>query len=104
MLLIPCPWCGPRDETEFALRRRGAHRAARRHRRADRRGVGRLPLHAQEPEGRHLEHWVHAYGCRRWFNVERDTVSYRITAVYKPGEPAAAGDRSDAVSERCMTA
>ena len=38
------------------------------------------------PRGRHLEQWVHAYGCRRWFNVERDTVTYAITAVYKPGE------------------
>jgi sarcosine oxidase delta subunit len=31
---------------------------------------------------------VHAYGCRRWFNVVRDTVTYRITAVYKAGESA----------------
>ena len=38
------------------------------------------------PKGRHREQWGHAYGCRRWFNVERDTVTYRITAVYKPGE------------------
>jgi sarcosine oxidase subunit delta len=36
--------------------------------------------------GRHLEQWVHTYGCRRWFNVARDTVTYRISAVYKPGE------------------
>ena len=53
MLLIPCPWCGPRDETEFSLRRRGAHRAARRTpTRSPTREWARLPLHAQEPAGR----------------------------------------------------
>ena len=36
--------------------------------------------------GRHLEQSVHSYGCRRWFNLERDTVTYRISAIYKPGE------------------
>jgi sarcosine oxidase delta subunit len=30
---------------------------------------------------------VHAYGCRRWFNVARDTASYVIEASYKPGDP-----------------
>jgi sarcosine oxidase subunit delta len=29
---------------------------------------------------------VHAHGCRRWFNVRRNTVTYQITAVYKVGE------------------
>ena len=52
MLLIDCPWCGPRERDRVLLRRRGAHRAARRHRRADRRAVGRLPVHAQEPARR----------------------------------------------------
>ena len=40
----------------------------------------------KNPRGEHLEQWVHAHGCRRWFNVRRDTVTYRITAVYKVGE------------------
>jgi sarcosine oxidase subunit delta len=30
---------------------------------------------------------VHSAGCRKWFNVLRDTVSYRIEAVYRSGEP-----------------
>jgi sarcosine oxidase subunit delta len=29
---------------------------------------------------------VHQAGCRRWFNMLRDTVSHRIIAVYKIGE------------------
>ncbi|MEE8534035.1 MAG: sarcosine oxidase subunit delta, partial [Alphaproteobacteria bacterium] len=39
----------------------------------------------KNPMGRHLERWVHTCGCRRWFNVERDTVSHAITAVYRMG-------------------
>ncbi len=32
------------------------------------------------------EQWVHTYGCRRWFNVERDTVTYKIKSIYKVGQ------------------
>ncbi|MDG2416820.1 MAG: sarcosine oxidase subunit delta, partial [Pelagibacterales bacterium] len=28
----------------------------------------------------------HDHGCRRWFNVMRDTVSDEILATYKMGE------------------
>ncbi len=34
------------------------------------------------PKGAHKERWCHSAGCRRGFNVERDTVSYRINRVY----------------------
>ncbi len=36
-------------------------------------------------KGVFLERWVHSHGCRRWFNVARDTVSYEILAVYETG-------------------
>jgi sarcosine oxidase delta subunit len=29
---------------------------------------------------------LHAQGCRRWFNAERDTVTYQFSRFYKPGE------------------
>jgi sarcosine oxidase subunit delta len=29
-------------------------------------------------KGVHLERWLHAFGCRRWFLVERDTLSHDI--------------------------
>jgi sarcosine oxidase subunit delta len=41
------------------------------------------------PRGLHREQWFHAAGCRQWFNVERDTVSYRIHRVYRIDEPPA---------------
>ena len=37
------------------------------------------------PKGRSRERWVHTHGCRRWFNVLRDTTTERILAVYPAG-------------------
>ncbi len=44
----------------------------------------------KNPKGAHFEQWHHSQGCRRWFNAERDTVSYRFKQFYKPGEQAQA--------------
>ncbi|MFY7948756.1 MAG: sarcosine oxidase subunit delta, partial [Gemmatimonas sp.] len=32
--------------------------------------------------GAHAERWRHTFGCGQWFNVRRDTVTHRVTAVY----------------------
>ncbi|MEE8507079.1 MAG: sarcosine oxidase subunit delta, partial [Kiloniellales bacterium] len=37
-------------------------------------------------KGVFLERWMHAHGCRRWFNVARNTATYEILAVYEMGE------------------
>jgi heterotetrameric sarcosine oxidase delta subunit len=86
MLLISCPWCGLRDETEFSYGGE-AHivRPENPDAFTDQQWADYLFVRTN-PRGRHLEQWVHRAGCRRWFNVERDTVSYRIGVVYKPGE------------------
>jgi heterotetrameric sarcosine oxidase delta subunit len=39
-------------------------------------------------KGEFAERWMHAAGCRRWFNVKRHTVTHRIVAVYRAGELA----------------
>ncbi len=59
--------------------------------------MGRLPVHASESEGVSLERWVHAVGCRQWFNLARSTVTHEILAVYPMGAPA---PRLDAGSDR----
>jgi heterotetrameric sarcosine oxidase delta subunit len=41
----------------------------------------------ENPKGIHYERWMHSYGCRRWFNVARDTVTHEIHAIYKMGLP-----------------
>ena len=35
----------------------------------------------------HAERWRHIHGCARFFNCVRDTVSDKIVATYKAGEP-----------------
>jgi heterotetrameric sarcosine oxidase delta subunit len=86
MLLIPCPWCGPRDETEFHYGGE-AHivRPAEPDALDDAAWAGYLVMRAN-PKGALAERWVHTAGCRRWFNLLRDTVSHRILAVYRIGE------------------
>jgi len=90
MLCIACPWCGARDQSEFAYGGE-AHRALPPDPDAlcDADWADYLYLRAN-PKGPHRERWFHAHGCRRWFNVVRDTVSEKILAVYPPGAAAPA--------------
>ena len=93
MLLIPCPWCGLRDEIEF--RYGGEAHIARP---ADPDALDDVAwadylFMRANPKGPLAERWVHSHGCRRWFNVARDTVTYEILAVYPMGaEPPALPD------------
>ena len=93
MLLIDCPWCGPRGEEEFDFG--GEAHIARPASPAsldDRQWADYLFMRSNR-KGLHLERWVHARGCRRWFNVARDTLTHEIRAVYRMGEepPVAPG-------------
>ena len=72
-LEVPCPRCGPRPFEEFTF------------------GGELRALAAPDPErdfvrvylrenasGPQPERWFHAFGCRRWVTVTRDTVENRI--------------------------
>ncbi|MEV4934742.1 sarcosine oxidase subunit delta [Sphingobium sp. LMA1-1-1.1] len=82
MLLIHCPWCGPRDEIEFQcggqshITRPGPPEEV-----SDERWAQYL-FERINPRGLHRERWLHAYGCRRWFNVARDTATHAILEIY----------------------
>jgi sarcosine oxidase, subunit delta len=97
MLLIRCPWCGPRDEIEFSCGGQGhIERPTPFDAVSDERWAAYLFVR-DNPKGLHLERWVHAFGCRQWFNVARNTVTHEIVAVYRIGEsPPASGARSEA--------
>lgn len=86
--LIPCPFCGLRPAGEFTPR-------------------GEVPPPRPEPEapfeawhdhlylrdnvrGRHLEHWHHDGGCRRWLVVERDTATHEVFSVVDARDSALA--------------
>ena len=85
MLEINCPNCGPRFETEFSYGGE-AHiaRPTDSDSLTDEQWADYVFMNSNT-KGVFLERWVHTSGCRRWFNVARDTVSYKILAVYEQG-------------------
>ena len=87
MLLILCPWCGPRDETEFGC---GGEAHIVRPKQpaavADDDAWADYLFMRTNPKGLHFERWNHSHGCRRWFNVARHTVTDEILAAYRRGE------------------
>ena len=85
MLVITCPFCGPREESEFSCGGE-AHiaRPLAENSLTDAEFADYLFLR-DNPKGVFLERWRHAAGCRRWFNVVRDTVTHEIIEVYPMG-------------------
>ncbi|KEA63731.1 Sarcosine oxidase delta subunit [Marinobacterium lacunae] len=47
---------------------------------------GNYVFYRKNPRGLHHEIWYHSTGCRKFFNVTRDTQTYAIKEVYKIGE------------------
>lgn len=78
MLMLPCPCCGKRPESEFvnlgeAIRPRPADPSA----------LGDAEWTAyvsdrQNIRGRHDERWWHLRGCNTIFVVARDTVTHQV--------------------------
>ncbi len=82
MLIITCPYCGPRDHSEFtyvgdAARTRPALGA-------DTGDVFDWVYLRDNPRGRHLEYWQHSAGCRAFVKVLRDTATHEVLAVGLP--------------------
>ena len=85
MLLVNCPWCGPREEIEFRCGGE-AHIARPKDPMAlDDAVWAEYVFMRTNPKGWHRERWYHTNGCRRWFNVIRSTITHEIAAVYKMG-------------------
>lgn len=86
MLLIPCPWCGPRDEAEFHYG--GQAHVAYPETPSDLTDEewARYLFFRDNAKGPFAERWSHAAGCRRWFNAVRDTSTNEILTVYRTGE------------------
>lgn len=85
MLLIDCPFCGPRPELEFryggeACIARPADPAA-----LDDAAWGDFLYFRSNPKGLHVERWRHTHGCARFFNAVRDTVSDKFVMTYEMG-------------------
>jgi sarcosine oxidase subunit delta len=87
MLLIPCPYCGPRSEEEFSYGNEAHIARPKQPDKLNDTEWAEYVFMRSNTKGVFLERWMHAQGCRRWFNVARDTVSYEILAVYEMGAP-----------------
>ena len=83
MLIIPCPWCGERDESEFSY---GGPARPLPALDADATAWRRALYVCDNPKGWREELWFHGFGCRQWIVVSRHTVSQEI-ADSRPTEP-----------------
>jgi heterotetrameric sarcosine oxidase delta subunit len=82
MLMIACPFCGPRESAEFSY---GGDASVVRP--SDPAAVSDTAwteylFQRDNPKGTHLEHWFHRDGCRSWLRVERSTVTHEIGPVW----------------------
>lgn len=87
MILIHCPYCGEkRPEIEFVYGGEGhIARPPDPSALSDEEWEHYLFIRAN-PRGRHNERWRHAFGCGRFFNAVRDTVTDKFELTYKAGE------------------
>ncbi|WP_420340548.1 sarcosine oxidase subunit delta [Roseibium sp.] len=87
MIRIPCPFCGPRDHSEFTYGGDGSIEYP----------ALDAPMEAWQDAvflrdnicGVQLETWQHVHGCRMWLLVERDTLTHEIHSV-RPAHPGLA--------------
>jgi sarcosine oxidase subunit delta len=86
MLYISCPFCGPRDEMEFTYG--GPSHVTRPELSCTDREWTEYLYHRANTKGPYRERWLHSFGCGRWLNVLRDTVTHEIQQVYPMGDPA----------------
>lgn len=87
MLLVTCPHCGPRPEEEFTNGRE-AHiaRPSETETLSDEEWARYTFIHNNE-KGWMRERWMHAAGCRRWFNAIRHNVTSEWHTQYEMFTP-----------------
>ncbi len=86
MMLIACPFCGPRAHVEFVYERT---LDALLPLDATPEDAARILYARENPRGPSSELWRHTYGCRSWIRLERSTATHEIAAVTPWPEPEA---------------
>ena len=81
MMSIPCPHCGPRDETEFAYGGEAGIAYPERPADLDEAAWADYLFVRDNPRGWFAERWTHRGGCRQWFVVRRHTATNEIAPV-----------------------
>ena len=85
MLLITCPHCGERPQTEFTY---GGDATVTRPDPASASTKAWLDhVYLREnPRGPHAEWWQHTAGCRQWIKVLRNTWTHEVLGSAAAGE------------------
>ena len=87
MLIIECPYCGPRDQSEFSNGGEAHVKRPDGSQNISDREWAEYVFIRSNPKGLYYERWVHSHGCRKWFNCVRDTSTDEIYKTYKIDEP-----------------
>lgn len=85
MLRIHCPFCGVRDELEYIFG--GPAHVTRPPLEADDQEWTAYLYNRVNPKGPLAERWCHAFGCGRWFNAVRDTVTNKFLEIHHAIDP-----------------
>jgi len=91
MLLIPCPWCGERAQTEFTYEGDATVDRPDPASATEDEWLDHIYLR-DNPKGWHDELWHHAAGCRRHLKVRRNTVTHDIAGSAPPNEKISGGE------------
>ena len=85
MLLIPCRYCGPREESEFVYGG-SAIKFPVMDASASLKSWHEVIHLRENPAGLLLELWYHDAGCECWMEVIRNTSTHLITEVRLAGD------------------
>lgn len=89
MQMIRCPHCGPREETEFHYGAAAGVAYPERPADLDDTAWAHYLFFRPNPKGAMTERWCHTTGCRQWFTVGRDTLTYAFTDESAPSRSRA---------------
>jgi len=81
MLLIECPFCGPRAQSEFVCGGEGRIVRPQPPETVSDRAWAEYLYFRDNPRGDHCERWCHRYGCGLWFNLLRNTITHAIAGT-----------------------
>jgi len=77
-MLIPCPFCGARDASEFTYLGDATLKRPDPSSPDAERAFHDYVYLRDNPAGPHREFWHHVSGCRSWLIVTRDTRNHEI--------------------------
>jgi heterotetrameric sarcosine oxidase delta subunit len=79
--VLSCPYCGPREVTDFAF---GGEVSSRPASRPSLRELSAYVYLRRNVAGVQREWWYHRSGCREWFLAERDTRTNHVLSTEAP--------------------